>query len=363
VEVIDDEKVVVAEALPAHHVGDLGRGVVVDRQVEQRVLAHRLLELATELGRDLVVAERAVGDAVGGDHPLGQLALRHLDRDEADAGALLRDLDRRLRADAGLAVLAVAAEDVEAAGAHVVQEAERGRDAAALTALLDAPGDLLGGREGRHRLGALLVVADPVVEADAGILDPLQHLLGRHPVPGALHRVGEGADALALAPGVADDLRVVARVRGGRAERGQLLNPRLASDLVEPGLVRGGRVQLLQLAGQRDRIDRDVVVVERLRGAEDQPVARPVEVLGLQRGEHGFASALAEHHAAEHRLLGFQVVRPDARLASRHAHRATPMGVALPGGLCEHEFTTSPFGLGVCGAGAGILKAHNQGSC
>ena len=104
-----------------------------------------------------------------------------------------------------------------------------------------------------------------------------------------------------------DDLRVVRGVRR-RGRRG--LDPQqgaAAAELFE--LTRAP-----QLLGDGHRVDRFAPGVQAVRGLEDRAVRGLVEVAGLEPGlDRGGDRLPAEHHRAEERLLGLEVVRRDAR--------------------------------------------------
>ena len=106
--------------------------------------------------------------------------------------------------------------------------------------------------------------------ADAVLGEVEDHLLGAVDELGRLARAvpAEPLDLLAddREPAqrrhLADDLRVVAGVRRRRDERRDLVDPLLAADLLE-------LAALVELVGDRDRVDRLAVLVEVERGAVD----------------------------------------------------------------------------------------------
>ena len=110
---------------------------------------------------------------------------------------------------------------------------------------------------------------------------------------------------------VLDDLRVVARVAGGRHDRRQLVHVGLAAGLLE-------LAALLELGADGERVDRLVLVVER----EDRRVDRR----GATRGRSRRAAAAprpapsrsppGDQHRPEHGLLGLEVLRRDRPVAA-----------------------------------------------
>src|SRR5207253_6952065 len=142
-------------------------------------------------------------------------------------------------------------------------------------------------------------------------------------LPAELRDLAAGTDQSAQRRGLADDLRVVARVGGGGHEPGELVQPDAAADRVE-------LAALLELVRERDRVDRLVLAVELERRAVDLRVRLPVEVTRVEDLADGGDRARRDHHRAEDRFLGFQVLRrDDARLGSRRRNggprRATPL--------------------------------------
>jgi hypothetical protein len=97
-------------------------------------------------------------------------------------------------------------------------------------------------------------------------------------------------------------------VRGaGRA--GDLLDQAVevegAADLVEI-------FPTLELLPHGDQVHGLPAAVDGEHGLEGLLVGRTVEVLGLDHLDHGGEGLRREHHGAEHRLLGLQVVGRDA---------------------------------------------------
>ena len=225
-----------------------------------------------------------------------------------------------------LAHARAAGDDDEVAGLearrHLVDVAEARGRAGHLAARLVHLRDLLEALA--HELvDALEAAADAVLgEVEDHLLGPVDELrrLAR-PVP------AEPLDLLAddREPAqrrhLADDARVVAGVRRRRHERRDLVDPRLAADLVELAL-------LVELVGDRDRVDRLALLVQLERGAVDLRVRLAVEVAGVDDVARRLDRRLRQHHRAEHRLLGVEVLRgqevrrPKRRPKSRLAELA-----------------------------------------
>jgi len=103
----------------------------------------------------------------------------------------------------------------------------------------------------------------------------------------------------------------VTRIGGGRHEPGQLVQADAAADLLQ-------LATLLELVRERDRVDRLVLAVQLERCAVDPRVRLAVEVAGVEDLADGRDRARRDHHRAENRLLGLEVLRGDvARDGSR----------------------------------------------
>ncbi len=103
---------------------------------------------------------------------------------------------------------------------------------------------------------------------------------------------------------LADDPRVVARVRRRRHESRELVDPFLAADVHE-------LAPLVELVGDRDRVHRLAVLVEVERCEVDLPVRLAVEVAGVDDLAHRLDRRRREHHRAEDGFLGVEVLRRD----------------------------------------------------
>ncbi len=103
---------------------------------------------------------------------------------------------------------------------------------------------------------------------------------------------------------LAHDLRVAARVAGGRHHAGELVDSRLAARVLE-------LARLAQAVGDGQHVDRLALVVEREHRRVDRAVALAVEVLGAQAllDHERVQRAVRQQDRAEHRLLGLDVVR------------------------------------------------------
>src|SRR5207253_428089 len=102
--------------------------------------------------------------------------------------------------------------------------------------------------------------------------------------------------------GLADDARVVGCVRGGGHERGDLVYADTAADGVE-------LAPLLQLVGERDRIDRLALCIEGERRSIDLRVRLAIEVARVEDLADGADRAGREHHRPEDGLLGLEILR------------------------------------------------------
>ena len=97
-------------------------------------------------------------------------------------------------------------------------------------------------------------------------------------------------------------LRVVAGVGRGRHRRDQGVQiGRPADPAQQPAAV--------QLGGHRHRVGRLAPPVEIQDGVVDVLVRRAVEVAGPQPLQHVGDRVLAQQHAAQHRLLGREILR------------------------------------------------------
>ena len=99
-------------------------------------------------------------------------------------------------------------------------------------------------------------------------------------------------------------------MRGVRArghEGRQLVQAYAAADVLE-------LAPLLEHVGERDRVDRLALGVERESCAVDLGVRLPVEVAGVEDLADGADRARRDHHCAENGLLGFEVLRWDGRV-------------------------------------------------
>ena len=112
---------------------------------------------------------------------------------------------------------------------------------------------------------------------------------------------------------------------------------------------------LLELVDQRDRVDGLALRVQRQRGAVDDGVALAVEVARVQRFADRPDRAGGEHHRAEDRLLGFEILRRDRggrRGLGELCHRATQ-----PRQARSWKVWTTPLSTGGGVSGGGGLQA------
>ena len=129
-----------------------------------------------------------------------------------------------------------------------------------------------------------------------------------------------------------DDAGVAWCVGGGRRRRHDVDQSLMAADRLEQAVAP-------QFVGHRDRVDRLARGVQGVDRVEDVGVSRLVEVVGTQdAGCRGDGLGL-EHHGAEQRLFGVEVVRGNAAPARppgrgrvfRHG------GLTLPDEACGEE--------------------------
>ena len=116
-----------------------------------------------------------------------------------------------------------------------------------------------------------------------------------------------------------DDPRVVAGVAGGRDLVGEALDLGAATGGVE---LAGLREEL----GDGERVDRLVALIEGLDRLVDEPVALAVEVVTVQAdvGEDGVQRRRGDHHRAEDRALGVEVLGRDVDCGFGCFHRNDP---------------------------------------
>ena len=135
-----------------------------------------------------------------------------------------------------------------------------------------------------------------------GLVDELGRLA--RPFPAEPRDLCADADEPAQGRHLADDLRVVRRVRRRRDERRQLVDPLAAAGVLQVAA-------LLELVDERDRVDRLAAGVERERGAVDLRVALPVEVPRVEDFADRPDRTGGEHHRAEDGLLSVEILRWD----------------------------------------------------
>jgi len=138
-----------------------------------------------------------------------------------------------------------------------------------------------------------------VVQDLLRLVDEVAGLAGAFP-PQA-RDLAAGADEPAQRCRLVDDPCVVGRVRGGRDERRELVQADAPADGLD-------LAALLELIGERDRVDRLALRVEREGGAIDLRVRLAVEVAGVDDLADGPDRAGGDHHRAEDTFLGFQVL-------------------------------------------------------
>ena len=147
------------------------------------------------------------------------------------------------------------------------------------------------------------------------------------------------------------DPRVVRGVRGRGDERRELVQADAAPDVLE-------LAALLQLVGQRDRVDRLALGVEREGGAVDLRVRLPVEVARVEDLAHGPDRARGEHHRPENRLLGFEVLGRDGGVVGDGSELGHAGVIPPRAGRCCHLSTSRVVNMSFCAICRGIAIAR-----
>ena len=133
-----------------------------------------------------------------------------------------------------------------------------------------------------------------------GLVDEVRRVA--RPVPAEPRDLAARADEAAQGRHLADDLRVVAGVRGRGDERRELVDSRPAAGALE-------LAALLELVDERDRVDGLAAGVERERAAIDLRVALAVEVARVEDFADRPDRTGGEHHRAEDGLLRVEILR------------------------------------------------------
>ena len=173
---------------------------------------------------------------------------------------------------------------------------------------------------------------------DAALGELEDHLLGlvdevlgvTRPLPAEPRDLLSGPDQAAQRRHLADDPRVVRGVRGGRDERGELVDPDATARVLE-------LAALLQRVDERDRVDGLAARVQGEGGAIDLRVALAIEVARVDDLADGPDRPGGEHHRAEDGLLGVEILGWDRgrlrRLGNLGDHasiRPVAVGLAQP---------------------------------
>ena len=246
-------------------------------------------------------------------------------------------------------------------GGESIEIPEAGRDSGDVGAGLVQSGDAL-----EAFLQQLLDVAE--LRGDPALREVEDDLLGAvdqdlrlaRSFPAELGDLLTGGDEAAQRRHLADDARVVRRIRGRRHERRQLVHPDSPADSLE-------LTAFLELVDERDRVDRLALRVEREARAVDLRVALTVEVGGIEDFAHRSDRTRGEQHRPEDRFLGLEVLGWRDRsgfceLGDRcHAARSEPPSCSCFH-LWEGEFSTCPFSA-VCSGKEHMFPYGSDGAC
>ena len=292
-------------------VGDEGRAVGEDH-LEAGPAEHHLGG-GDDARRTAVRAEQQITDAdLAHRRPAGRGGQRGVERQRLPEPRPRRHDDHLARVQAvGGGV------EVREAGGHAQRHAAAGGDGVdlvhrGLQQLFE--GDVV---LARAALGDL-------VDRRLGAVDDVVDLAALGAVVAELDDPGSGLDEAPQGGLLGDDLGVVRGVRGGGDGRDQRVQVGGAAeaDQVAPAL---------QLRGDRDRVGGLAAAVEVEDALVDGLVRGAVEVVGPQDLDDVRDRVLAQEHAAEHRLLGGEVLRglpverrqvgTRSRCVARGAHR------------------------------------------
>src|SRR6266508_529634 len=315
-EVVDDDQsqVLVLRLEPARLGTDFHhrlrpRVVDVDRRLHQLVARRR--QSRPVVLRELARAQPLRLDlALAAHQPLRHFGLRHLEREERDGNVVTYgDVRRGAQRQRGFPHRRAGGDDDQVAG-------------------LEAGGDLVPLAEARRyacHLDAGLVQLDDSLEAllqqlldvgevarDARLRQLEENLLGlvdkvrrfARSLPAEPSNFGADADQPAERRRLADDARVMRRIRGRRNKCGELVDAVLAARSLE-------LAAFFELVDERDRVDGLAFGIERERRAVDLRVALAVEVAGVEDLADRPDRAGGEHHRPEDGLLGLEALRGD----------------------------------------------------
>ena len=304
-----------------HHV-DRARVVDVDRRL--RELVARGGEPRPVVGRELAGAQTLRLDLrLAAHQALRHLGLRHLEREQPDRGALPHgEVRRHAQRERRLPHRRARGDDDQVAGLEARGEAvdvavarRRAGDVdARLVELRDALEALLQQLVDVRELAGDALLRE-VEDDPLGLVDEVAGLAGA--VPAEARDLAAGTDQPAQRRRLAHDPRVVRGVRARGDEGRQLVQAHAAADVLE-------LAPLLEHVGERDRVDRLALRVERERGAVDLRVRLAVEVARVEDLADGADRAGRDHHRAEDRLLGLEVLRGNGRVrrdGSKLGHR------------------------------------------
>ncbi len=321
---------------PCPDVDDRDVAGVDDRQRRLVQVLRRADDVLPILGADALVADAIPGDAgLAAQQAHADLPPRHLQREDRRRGVRVdRHVAREVRHERGLAHAGTSGHDDQVAGLQTGQQgveiAEPRRDPRELLLTV------LDRLEVDHRLvDQVAHVGDLILVLAAGdVVDPLLRLVGDAlGIVGAgvaeLHDVGRGGDQPAQQRRLGHDLRVVTRARRGRHLVDEVTDVQGTADGLEIAAA-------LQLLGHGDHVDGVAVGVDPPDRVVDRAMGGSVEVVGVELLDGVGDRVGRQHHRAEHRLLGLDVLgrhplgaqTGDLVSGPRHAH--SPLFSSVP---------------------------------
>ena len=268
---------------------------------------------------------------LGGEQPLRNLDLAHLEREERDRGTCCCCVDGEVERERGLADAGSGTDDHHLAGAQAEEvfvdfgearaHAERHVPAGAHLAELEVElaHDLLDGL-----LRLVHVTVGDLEKELLGLVDDLLRVLWR--VIGERGDLRGCLDHLAQGRVSVKHRHVPTPPREGERVVAEVKQVGPAADAVELPLA-------AEIVGEGDHVDGEVLVEHLVHGTVDLGVARQVEVIGTEVDEAFLERLLRDHHRREDRRLRLGVL--GHRLADHlgHARRVDVIGVLWHGPL------------------------------